>query len=712
MRIDGKANDRAPAFVRACCVGLGAAVIAAGALYSARAQALNVCIRVAPYTETMPDGTSTAMWGYQVAPSCTPADLADPLSAINQPVSSPGDAITVPANDTTLTVTLINQLTVPTSFVLHGHNTAMTPKFTRVSDGADCTPTQPPIPAGATAPTMAALQAFRDCRVRSFTTEAAPGGTAVYTYNVKPGSYLYQSGTMPQIQVQMGLYGLVRKNAAPTATAAQVAYADAVVPDKYAYDSQLALVLSEVDPIVHNDVKAGTFNRSTLAYDPKYFRVHRYDPPGAACATLTPDTCIGQPLGITDSPAGTPLPIQPGQRQLVRVVNAGIQSRALTLIDGHWYAIAEDGNRFPYPREQYSAFLPAAKTSDLWFTPTLAAGATSRPLAIFDRRLALTNNNADADGGLMVRLDVSAAGSALALNVAACPVTGMQGAPYACTVTTTGSTTPSYAFDVAPVGMTISSGGVIAWTPTNAQAQRPAAPTLTNPVLVRATDPATGRYATAGFSVAVANVNDAPVAVNDAYDVRGGSLVATTSVLANDSEPDGDAFGAVAVVTGLAGLTMNANGTFNYSTASLPASGSQARTFTYRVPDSAAALSNVATVTLNVFANAAPTVVDDIVTRARFTPLESPTLIDVLFNDFDVDGNLAASTLTIVGAPNRGGTATVVPACIPNPPNPARPCIRYTPPRVNFRGTDAITYTVSDTLGAVSALGTARVNVE
>ena len=40
---------------------------------------------------------------------------------------------------------------------------------------------------------------------------AANGGIYSWT-NMKPGTYLYQSGTHPQVQVQMGLYGGVKKD--------------------------------------------------------------------------------------------------------------------------------------------------------------------------------------------------------------------------------------------------------------------------------------------------------------------------------------------------------------------------------------------------------------------------------------------------------------------------------------------------------------------
>lgn len=693
----------------------GAAILLAaafGAGWSAPAAAITVYVRAAPIASgsaaTMPDGTIVPMWGYRVGPT-----RANVTNLANEP-QSPGAAITVPAGDSTLRVVLINNLPVPTSFVLHGHNATLTPVFADAA-GNVCTPPAP----GTTPATLAELQTFRGCRVRSFTREAPSravadnGNTAldvVYEYtNVKPGTYLYQSGTHPQIQVQMGLYGIVRKNAPPPLTPGQNAYPNVT------YDNDIALLLSEVDPAVHAAVAAGTFTGSTIAYDPKYFRLHRYVPPAATCESGTVATCIVQPGEFTErtsAPARAALTIQPGQRQLLRVANAGLQSRSLMLIDGHWHLIAEDGHPFPYPREQYSAFLPAAKTADLWFTPTLAGDETAaidRQLTIFDRRLALTNNNGDPSGGQLIRLNVAnTTGAAPTVDASACAATGTQGVAYACTVAATGTGTLAYALDFAPAGMTIDgASGAIAWTPNNDQAFKPLlGQTATNPVQVRVTDAQTGRYTAAGFGVAVTNVDDAPLARNDAYNVRGGSLAAGVSVLANDADPDGDPLGAISVTQPANGtVTMNADGTFAYTAATLPATGSETTTFTYTVTANGVP-SNSATVTLTLYANSAPVAVDDV--DARAFAAVGPSYLDVLANDYDVDGNLVAGTLAIVGAPNRGGTASVVTAGCPVA---GRPCISYTPP-VNFRGTEAITYRVSDSLGAVSNTATARINVQ
>jgi hypothetical protein len=222
---------------------------------------------------------------------------------------------------------------------------------------------------------------------------------------------------------------------------------------------------------------------------------------------------------------------------------------------------------------------------------------------------------------------------------------------------------------------------------------------------------ANGRYATGSFTVAVTNTNDAPVAASDAQSVRGGvATISIATLLANDSDPDGDALGAFTVVAPppptKGTLTNNGDGTLTYTAGTLPTSGSEVRTFTYTVSDTSALPSNVATVTLTVFANSAPVAVDDV--EARAFASVGATFIDVLVNDYDVDGNLNTASLDIVGDPNRGGTASVVTAGCPVA---TRPCISYTPP-VNFRGTEAITYRVSDSLGASSQTATARVNIQ
>ncbi|NTW29251.1 MAG: tandem-95 repeat protein [Coriobacteriia bacterium] len=103
-------------------------------------------------------------------------------------------------------------------------------------------------------------------------------------------------------------------------------------------------------------------------------------------------------------------------------------------------------------------------------------------------------------------------------------------------------------------------------------------------------------------TITVSGVNQAPVAVNDAYTVGQGTTLtvpAVSGVLANDTDADGNILTA-AVVSGLTDgdgtLTLAADGSFTYRA---PDNNWGHITFTYKVNDGLAE-SNVATVTLTV----------------------------------------------------------------------------------------------------------------
>jgi Bacterial Ig domain/Multicopper oxidase len=634
---------------------LGAALASAGNSF-----ALDVFLRAEKFTKSMPDGVSVTMWGYALDSSATTADGV---------LSSPGPVITLPAGENALNITLVNRLSVPTSLVLPGQNAVMTPVFTTVigTTTSVCTPGEPVPPA-----------TDRDCRVRSFTKEAAPNtSSVVYSYtNVKPGTYLYQSGTSPQIQIQMGLYGALKHDAPVGTGTLKNAYASV------AYGQDHVLVYSEVDKAVHDAVDAGTFTGSTLNYDPKYFLVN-----GVGFNAQSPPTEIG---------AATSGGV------LLRLLNAGLRTRVPTFSDGHWSVVAEDGNAYRNAKEQYTAFLPAGKTADVWFSPS--AAATSATYTVFDRRLSLTNNNTDTSGGMMHKFSLTFVAGSPRLN-GYTPLVATQD------VTTTftpvfpaggigGAAPYMYSLEVAPIGMTVDAAtGLLTWKPTNEQARRPAAPALANAVAVRVTD-ANGRFARRAFSVPVTNVNDAPVAIPDTFDVYGGVLaMPAKGIIRKAVDPDGDAIsGLIVNQAGLLG-TLSATtsgasmGAFNFTAnaTTIPAIGFSTQQFTYTVSDGTLT-SNIGTITLNIHANKAPVANND---RYAFAFAGTPVvrlLPSVTINDTDSDGTVNPLSVTIVDQPNNGGTVSV---------NPGTGRISYKA-RLGFKGTETFTYTAKDNLGAVS----------
>jgi FtsP/CotA-like multicopper oxidase with cupredoxin domain len=285
-------------------------------------------LRADTTTLTMPDtGEVVTMWGFASGSGA---------------VSIPGPTLSVPSGETTLTINLTNHLSVPVSIVIPGLITPMAPTW-----GVDG-------------------------RVMSFTAETAPGATATYTWaNVKPGTYLYLSGTNPAVQVQMGLYGAVKKD-----YGAKQAYNNAAT----AYNSEAILFFSEINPSFHSVVAAGQYGTlvtSAIDYQAKYFLIN------------------GRPY----SAGATPVALGTG-KVLLRFLNAGLQTH-VPLLQGIYMKIyAEDGNLYPYAREQYSMILPAGKTMDAIITP----GAIGT-IPLYDRRLFLTNSNLPG-GGMLANLQI------------------------------------------------------------------------------------------------------------------------------------------------------------------------------------------------------------------------------------------------------------------------------------------------------------------
>jgi subtilisin-like proprotein convertase family protein len=154
--------------------------------------------------------------------------------------------------------------------------------------------------------------------------------------------------------------------------------------------------------------------------------------------------------------------------------------------------------------------------------------------------------------------------------------------------------TLAYSLDTSPSGMSIDPAtGQINWTPASNQVGF-------NAVTVRVQDQLGGSD-TQSFTVDVANVNDAPVAVDDSYDVQQDmSLnVAASGLLGNDTDADGDSLSVSQHTQPTHGtVVVNPDGSFSY-TPNPGFTGSDS--FTYQISDGTAD-GNFATVSLEVAA--------------------------------------------------------------------------------------------------------------
>ncbi len=191
--------------------------------------------------------------------------------------------------------------------------------------------------------------------------------------------------------------------------------------------------------------------------------------------------------------------------------------------------------------------------------------------------------------------------------------------------------------------------------------------------------------------------NRGPLAVDDA--VSWPNSGKPIDVLANDSDPDGDALRVIGVTPGAHGQTsIRADGKVDYVAQSGWEGGDQ---FTYTVSDGKNGGTASARVTIAARPNLPPVAVDD---QVSWLGSKMPAIIDVLANDSDPDGDKIA----VVGVTNgANGAVSIRPDGKLNyMMNSLWNGVRIIDPY--WEGTDQFTYTISDGKGGTA---TAKVTI-
>jgi FtsP/CotA-like multicopper oxidase with cupredoxin domain len=225
----------------------------------------------------------------------------------------------------------------------------------------------------------------------------AGGGVATYTFAaVHAGTYLYEAGLLPnsQHQVAMGLFGalIVRP-----AVAGQ-AYAGVAT----AYADEALVILSEIDPALNTSADPASFDMRGFA--PRY-----------------------RLIGGKAYPDTDPVDSAPGNRLLLRYVNAGIQHHSMSALGLNQTVVAHDGSPLQYPYSMAAETLAPGQTLDTIITIPANADPGSK-FALFDGSLRLRNSNTAGYGGMLAF--IGTAGS-----------TSNSGGPAASAVTVTPSPT-------------------------------------------------------------------------------------------------------------------------------------------------------------------------------------------------------------------------------------------------------------------------------
>jgi hypothetical protein len=213
-----------------------------------------------------------------------------------------------------------------------------------------------------------------------FTQEAIPGGDVHYRFTAsRPGTYIYESGTNPSKQVEMGLYSalVVRPSGHP-----DQAYGDAST--QFDPGREFLILLNELDPDLHQAVETGgtydfvklhnryfavngrefpdTLQDNGVSWLPNQpygslVRVRPYCNPANPGDPLNPPTC-------TTGSAPNRLPA------LIRMLNVGALNHPYHPHGNHLRQIAQDGSPFAAgaTSEHFGETIGSGQTEDYLLT--------------------------------------------------------------------------------------------------------------------------------------------------------------------------------------------------------------------------------------------------------------------------------------------------------------------------------------------------------
>ena len=198
-----------------------------------------------------------------------------------------------------------------------------------------------------------------------------------------------------------------------------------------------------------------------------------------------------------------------------------------------------------------------------------------------------------------------------------------------------------------------------------------------------------GATNTTSKQITISNV--APTAVDDYATIDEDTSV-IINVSSNDYDEDGnlDLTSIVVVKQPLHGsTTVNTNGTITYTPDSNYYGYDE---FNYTIKDNDGAVSNTACANITINSvNDDPVANDDYTT----TDEDTPVWINIVSNDYDIDGTINISTISIVDSPSHGSLDI----------NYTTGEVEYIPDS-NYYGSDSFNYTVNDNDGATSNAAT------
>ena len=158
----------------------------------------------------------------------------------------------------------------------------------------------------------------------------SPADTVTYTFTpTEPGTYTYYSGTQMELQVEMGLVGVIIVR---PAMGSDYAYNHA---DTY-FDHEYLFLLTSMDPVIHQLAEQNRFDEIDMTSRwPVYWFIN---------GRTAPDDLAQAFVGyLPHQPYNCTPRMSPGQKLLVRIIGGDQDQHPLHLHGNHYYEIARDG---------------------------------------------------------------------------------------------------------------------------------------------------------------------------------------------------------------------------------------------------------------------------------------------------------------------------------------------------------------------------------
>lgn len=273
---------------------------------------------------SQPDGVMIYSWGYGCSTNFTPGYVPAAITTAKCPdMQIPGPTLVVTEGQT-VAVTLRNNL--PT---IAGNTSIVFPGFEVTTTGG-----------------VSGL----------LTQEAVQGTPVTYTFTAKhAGTFTYYSGTQADVQVAMGLFGVVI--VLPDFTTDKAGNCTSVNPMSLAkaaynhpgacYDREYMFQLSEIDVRINNEVEIQanacasgtgpcTLNVSTEPFQPQYFMINGRSLPDDLDSQYAP--------ALPHQPYNGNPHIHPSELMLIRMVGQGRQQHPFHIHGNHARVLAYDGN--------------------------------------------------------------------------------------------------------------------------------------------------------------------------------------------------------------------------------------------------------------------------------------------------------------------------------------------------------------------------------